>query len=81
VVSTRVGDAPRYYGAPSLARFCVASGDAEALSAALDELAAGYAAHRQAFAGNGQQLAAAHREAPRILMELIAAARAGGSHG
>jgi hypothetical protein len=50
------------------------------LSAALDELAAGYAEHRRAFAGNGQQLAAAHREAPQVLMELIAAARAGGSH-
>jgi glycosyltransferase involved in cell wall biosynthesis len=80
VVSTRVGDAPGYYRAPSLARFCVASGDAEALSAALDELAADYAEHRRAFAGNGRQLAAAHREAPRVLMELIAAARAGGSH-
>jgi glycosyltransferase involved in cell wall biosynthesis len=75
VVSTRVGDAPRYYRAPSLAGFCVASGDAEALSGALGRLASDYAAHRRAFADNGRELASTHRDAPRILMELIADAR------
>jgi glycosyltransferase involved in cell wall biosynthesis len=76
VVSTRVGDAPAYYRVPSLGRFCVASGDAQALAEALGGLGASYAEHRRAFVDNGRQLAAVHRDAPRILIELIA--RAGG---
>jgi 1,2-diacylglycerol 3-alpha-glucosyltransferase len=72
VVSTRVGDAPGYYRDPTLERFCVASGDAEALGDALDGLAASYAAHRRGFADNGRELAAVHRDAPRILVDLIA---------
>lgn len=72
VVSTRVGDAPGYYRVPSLGRFCVASGNAQALAEALGRLAASYAEHRRAFAENGRQLAAVHRDAPRILIELIA---------
>jgi len=74
VVSTRVGDAPRYYRVPSLARFCVDSGDEEALSRAMGELADSHELHRRAFADNGRQLEAIHRDAPRILMELIALA-------
>ena len=75
VVSTRVGDAPRYYRTPALEGFCVERGDADALSDALDRLASGYEAHRRAFAANGRELASTHGDAPRILMELIALAR------
>jgi glycosyltransferase involved in cell wall biosynthesis len=77
VVSTRVGDAPGYYRVPGLDRFCVASRDPSALAAALDDLAESYDERRGAFLDNGLQLAAAHREAPRVLMELIERARGG----
>jgi glycosyltransferase involved in cell wall biosynthesis len=76
VVSTQVGDAPSYYRAPELERFCVPIGDAQALGDALNGLAVSYAAYRRAFAANGRELAAVHRDAPRILIELIA--RVGG---
>ena len=72
VVSTRVGDALRYYLTASLARWCVEPGDSEAAGHALDELAASYDEQRQAFAANGEQLLARHSDAPRVLMELIA---------
>jgi glycosyltransferase involved in cell wall biosynthesis len=77
VVSTRVGDAPHYYRVPSLERFCVESGDEDALGDALVRLAGSYDAHRRAFGDNGRQLASIHRAAPRVLMELIALARRG----
>jgi glycosyltransferase involved in cell wall biosynthesis len=77
VVSTRVGDAPGYYRVPGLERFCVAPRDPGALAAALDDMAESYDEHRGAFAENGRQLAAAHREAPRVLMQLIEHARPG----
>lgn len=79
VVSTRVGDAPRYYRVPSLERFCVESEDADALGDALGRLAGSYEAHRRAFADNGRRLATIHRDAPRVLMELIAVAGRGAS--
>jgi glycosyltransferase involved in cell wall biosynthesis len=75
VVSTRVGDARRYYLTASLARWCVEPGDPEAAGHALGELAASYDEQRQAFAANGRQLLAIHNDAPRVLMELIAFAR------
>ena len=56
MVSTRVGDAPRYYLTASLARWCVEPGDPEAAGRALAELAESYDEHRQAFAANGGQL-------------------------
>jgi glycosyltransferase involved in cell wall biosynthesis len=71
VISTRVGDAPRYYSLPGLERFCVAPGNPVAVAGAAVALAAGYDGHRRAFAENGDRLRAVHREAPRILMELI----------
>jgi glycosyltransferase involved in cell wall biosynthesis len=74
VISTRVGDAPRYYRVSSLERFCVESGNADAMSRAMGELAGAYQLNRRAFADNGRQLEAIHRDAPRILMELIALA-------
>jgi glycosyltransferase involved in cell wall biosynthesis len=76
VISTRVGDAPRYYSSPDLERFCVPPGDPAQLASAAASLAAGYDEHRRAFAENGARLRAVHRESPRILMELIADAGA-----
>ena len=65
VVSTRVGDALRYYLTASLARWCVEPGDPEAAGRALDELAESYDEQRQAFAANGEQLLALpQRRAP-----------------
>jgi len=81
VVSTQVGDAPAYYRVPGLERFCVPPGDPDAPAAALDDLAGAYEEHRGAFADNGRRLAASHREAPLVLMELIAHARAGRAGG
>ena len=74
VVSTRVGDAPRYYLTASLARWCVEPGDPEAAGRALGELATSYDEHREEFAANGRTLLATHGDAPRVLMELIALA-------
>ncbi len=76
VISTRVGDAPRYYSVPGLERFCVPPGDPTELAGAAAKLDAGYDDRRRAFAENGARLRAVHREAPRILMELIADAGA-----
>jgi glycosyltransferase involved in cell wall biosynthesis len=76
VVSTRVGDAPRYYPLAELDRFCVPPGDPAALAAAMAELGAAYGRHRRAFEENGARLRRVHRDAPRILMELIADAGA-----
>ena len=76
VISTRVGDAPRYYALPELERFCVAPGDAAMLADATAAVAAGYDDHRRAFAANGARLRAVHNESARILMELIADAGA-----
>jgi glycosyltransferase involved in cell wall biosynthesis len=73
VISTRVGDAPHYY-APPLERWCVEPGDPVATARALGALAASYDDNREAFAANGRRLQAIHRDAPRVLMELIALA-------
>ena len=72
VISTHVGDAPRYYSLPGLERFCVPPGDPAEVAGAAAALAVGYDGHRRAFAENGARLRAVHRESPRILMELIA---------
>jgi glycosyltransferase involved in cell wall biosynthesis len=72
VVSTRVGDALRYYLTASLARWCVEPGDPAAAGRALGELAESYDEQRRAFAANGRELLAIHSDAPRVLMELIA---------
>ena len=71
VISTRVGDAPRYYAHPGLERFCIAPGDPAKVADAAAAVAVGYDDHRRAFAENGARLRAVHRESPRILMELI----------
>ena len=76
-VSTRVGDAERYVADGGLERFCVAPGDAEALAAALAELAASYERWRPAFRANGERLRAIHGNAANVLQELMAVAGAG----
>ena len=43
VISTRVGDAPRYYAHPGLERFCVAPGDPAKVADATAAVAVGYA--------------------------------------
>ena len=79
VVSTRVGDASRYYLGGSLGRFCVAAGDADGIAAAIVELCSSYSSYRDDFRTNGQLLAARHVEAPTVLARLIdeSAARPG----
>ena len=42
VVSTRVGDASRYYLSGSLGRFCVPAGDPDGIAAAIVELCSSY---------------------------------------
>jgi len=74
VVSTRVGDAPRYYLAPSLRRFCVDPADPRALSTAILTLCASYDDRRREFAENGSRLRAIHEGSSRILAKLVAGA-------
>lgn len=71
VVSTRVGDAPRYYLSDTLSRFCVAAGDPDAIAHAILELCSSYPSLRDDFGRNGRQLTAQHAEAPAVLARLI----------
>jgi glycosyltransferase involved in cell wall biosynthesis len=71
VVSTRVGDAPRHYIAPSLRGFCVNTRDAEGAARAILDLAAAYERHKDAFAANARLLRARHRVARVRLASLI----------
>jgi glycosyltransferase involved in cell wall biosynthesis len=71
VVSTRVGDASRYYLLGRLGRFCVAPGDPEAIAGAIAELCSSYGSYRDDFDLNGQRLTAEHAEGPAVLARLI----------
>ena len=71
VVSTRVGDAARYYLSDTLSRFCVAAGDPDAIAHAILELCSSYPSLRDDFGRNGRQLTAQHAEAPSVLGRLI----------
>jgi glycosyltransferase involved in cell wall biosynthesis len=71
VVSTRVGDAPRYYLSGPLGRFCVPAGDPDAIAGAILELCSSYPSHRAEFGRNGQLLQAQHAEAPAVLGHLV----------
>jgi glycosyltransferase involved in cell wall biosynthesis len=71
VVSTRVGDAPRYYLTGPLSRFCVSVGDPEAIANAILELCSAYQSHREDFGRNGQLLTAQHAQAPAVLARLV----------
>jgi glycosyltransferase involved in cell wall biosynthesis len=71
VVSTRVGDAFRYYLIGPLARFCVAPGDPEAIAGAVVELCSYYRGYRDAFGANAQRLRAQHADAPSVLARMV----------
>jgi glycosyltransferase involved in cell wall biosynthesis len=71
VVSTRVGDASRYYLLDPLSRFCVAPGDPEAIAGAIVELCSSYRGYRDDFGLNGQRLTARHAEAPSVLAGMV----------
>jgi glycosyltransferase involved in cell wall biosynthesis len=71
VVSTRVGDAPRYYLLGPLGRFCVAPGDPDAIAGAIIELCFSFRSYRADFDLNGQRLTAQHAEAPSVLARMI----------
>ena len=73
VVCTHVGDAPDYYLAPSLKRFCVPPGDLEATTTAMLELSRSYEWYRDAFAANASLLRASRREGLESLAQLIEA--------
>jgi glycosyltransferase involved in cell wall biosynthesis len=77
VVSTRVGDAPYYYGSPSLERFCVPPQRPQALAEALLVLSRSYEAARREFSVNGTMLYERHTtEAAEALVRLVAATSA-----
>jgi glycosyltransferase involved in cell wall biosynthesis len=71
VVTTRVGDARRYYLSGLLSRFCVGAGDPGAIASAILALCSSYSTYRDHFARNGQLLTAQHEEAPAVLARLI----------
>jgi glycosyltransferase involved in cell wall biosynthesis len=77
-VSTRVGDAPSYYGALSLRDFCVAPGDPAAVAAALGELASAYDRYRREFLVNAEKLRARHGKIGEDLVRLLRAEIANG---
>jgi glycosyltransferase involved in cell wall biosynthesis len=70
-VSTRVGDAPSYYGTSSLRDLCVPPGDPSAAAAALDEIASSYDRHRREFAANAEILRARHANVGEELVRLL----------
>jgi glycosyltransferase involved in cell wall biosynthesis len=71
VVSTQVGDAPAHYVSPSLGKFCVDPGDADAAAAAILELASSYRRWREEFAENATHLRVHHRAGPDRLTGLL----------
>ena len=79
VVSTTVGDAPGYYTAEELRRFCVPPDDPDAAGQALAALASEYDAVRERFAANGRTLLQRHRGgAEDALIALLEDARRAG---
>jgi glycosyltransferase involved in cell wall biosynthesis len=81
VVSTQVGDAPGYYAAPSLRRFCVDPRDPDAAAEAILGLAWSYDAYREQFAANAARLRRRHRLARERLSSLLEAATFGNGAG
>jgi glycosyltransferase involved in cell wall biosynthesis len=74
VVCTQVGDAPDYFLAPSLKRFCVPPGDLDATTTAMLELSSSYDRYRDAFVANASLLRASRREGLERLAQVIEAA-------
>jgi glycosyltransferase involved in cell wall biosynthesis len=81
VVSTRVGDAPAYYTAPSLREFCVDPTDTDAAASAILTLASSYRRYRSEFAANAQRLRVRHRSGPDLLSSMLEAAARGDRAG
>ena len=75
-VSTRIGDAPTYYG-PRLVEFCVGPRDAGRLAAALEVLAQSYDVCRREFADNAVRLRQRHGLAAGELLGLVQSAVVG----
>lgn len=75
-VSTRVGDAPSYYGTSALQDLCVPAGDPAAAATALARLAHSYDGFRHEFAANGEILRARHGGVGADLFRLLRAERA-----
>lgn len=70
-VSTRVGDAPSYYLAPSIRHLCVAPRDPQATADALLDLASSYDGYRSRFAANADLLRVRHADAGEALVRLL----------
>ena len=70
-VSTRVGDAPSYYGAASLRDLCVPPEDPAAMASALGEIASSYTPYRQLFSANADILRARHARVGDELVRLL----------
>jgi glycosyltransferase involved in cell wall biosynthesis len=73
-VSTRVGDAPSYYVAPSIHHLCVSPGDPHATADALLDLASSYESYRSEFAANAAVLRERHAHAGDALVRLLSEA-------
>jgi glycosyltransferase involved in cell wall biosynthesis len=76
-VSTRVGDAPSYYAAPSIGHLCVAPREPAGTAAALIDLAASYETYWNAFSANAAILRERHAQAGEALVELLSQALTG----
>jgi glycosyltransferase involved in cell wall biosynthesis len=77
-VSTRVGDAPSYYGASSLRGLCVPPGDPAAAAAALGQIASSYERYRRRFSTNADALRARHEDVGGELVRLLRSRSADG---
>jgi glycosyltransferase involved in cell wall biosynthesis len=73
-VSTRVGDAPSYYAAPSIGHLCVAPGEPVGTAAALIDLAASYETYWNAFSANAAILRERHAQAGDAFVDLLSQA-------
>ena len=76
-VSTRVGDAPSYYGASSIRHLCVAPRDPTAAAAALLDLAGSYESYWNEFSANAAVLRERHARAGEALHDLLSQALTG----
>ena len=73
-VSTRVGDAPSYYAAPSIGHLCVAPRKPAGTAAALIDLAASYETYWNAFSANAAILRERHAQAGDAYVDLLSQA-------
>jgi glycosyltransferase involved in cell wall biosynthesis len=73
-VSTRVGDAPSYYAAPSIGHLCVAPREPAGTAAALIDLAASYETYWNAFSANAAILRERHAQAGDAFVDLLSQA-------